>query len=489
MLNFLDSSGLLALVSGHPDGVVSKGCLAYMKSMKSQLLAYSALAALAIAPAQALAAQASQATAPQPAVPASNLSVMTSVSSFYDQYKPTIWYKGGAATPAAAQLVTILRRAPIEGLAFGPQLADQVEAAMRQAATGAPTDVANAERTLSAALVTYVQALKRPTPGMIYAYPVLSPQGGRADQILLTAAAAPSLEVYVSAASNVNPIYASIRDAAWRDAQAAGNLTPDPRLLANLERARTLPARGKFALVDSASQRLFLYENGQVVDSMKVVVGDKDKLGLPTPLIASVMHYVTFNPYWNVPHHLVRKTVAPGYLKQGGAKYLKARGYEVMSAWTDDATVVDPDTVDWKAVLAGDKQIRVRQLPGPTNSMGKMKFPFPNGQDIFLHDTPTREHFAKSQRTISNGCVRLEDAKRFARWLLGTEPVAPSDGREVRVQLPAGVPIYLTYLTAQPTEAGLTYLEDVYGWDQPTAQQASTTGIPTFLSQPSAGGR
>lgn len=448
-----------------------------MKSMKSQLLGFSALTLVANAQ-PAFAAQATG--SPAIAAPVSSLSAMGAVASFYDQYKPSIWYKGGAASPAAAQLVTILRRAPIEGFAIGPQLADQVEASMRQAASGAPADINSAERTLSAALVTYVQTLKRPTPGMIYAYSVLSPQGGRPDQILLTAAAAPSLEVYLSSASNINPIYASIRDAAWRQAQASGNLTPDPRLLANLERARTLPARGKFALVDSASQRLFLYENGQVVDSMKVVVGDKDKLGLPTPLIASVMHYMTFNPYWNVPHHLVRKIVAPGYLK-GGAKYLSSHGYEVMSDWTDDATIVDPSTLDWKAILAGDKQIRVRTLPGPANSMGKMKFPFPNGQDIFLHDTPAREHFAKAQRTISNGCVRLEDAKRFARWLLGREPVAPSDGREVRVQLPAGVPIYLTYITAQPTETGLTYLKDVYDWDHPSTQQVANiqpTGIP-----------
>ena len=448
-----------------------------MKAMKSQLLAYVAGTALAFVPATASAAQATvtapAAPAPAAAAPAATLSAMSAVSAFYSQYRPTIWFKGGAATPAVAQLVTILRRAPIEGLSFGPQVADQVEAAVRQAATGAPADVNTAERILSAALVTYVQALKRPTPGMIYAYSVLTPQGSRADQILLTAAAAPSLEVYLSAASNINPIYASIRDAAWRQAQASGNLTPDPRLLANLERARTLPAKGKFALVDSASQRLFMYENGQIVDSMKIVVGDKEKYGLPTPQIASIIHYMTFNPYWNVPHHLVRKTVAPGYLKQGGAKYLKARGYEVMSDWTDAATAIDPATIDWKAVLAGDKQIRVRQLPGPTNSMGKMKFPFPNGEDIFLHDTPMREYFSLAQRTKSNGCVRLEDAKRFARWLLGREPVAPSADTEVRVQLPAGVPVYLTYLTAQPTETGLTYLKDVYDWDHPSTQQVA----------------
>jgi murein L,D-transpeptidase YcbB/YkuD len=269
--------------------------------------------------------------------------------------------------------------------------------------------------------------------------------------------------------SNVNPTYAQIREAAWLQAQASG-AAPDPRALANLERARALPAGGRYIIVDSATQRLTMYENGQPVDSMKVVVGTRD---LPTPLIASMIHYVTFNPYWNVPHHLVRKTVAPNVLKQG-LGYLKSRGYEVMADWTETAAVLPPDSVDWKAVVAGKTQIRVRQKPSPTNSMGKMKFRFPSGEDIYLHDTPTREYFAKSQRTLSNGCVRLEDAKRLARWLMGREPVAPSDEPELRVQIAQGVPIYLTYLTAQPNSAGVSYLADVYGWDRPAGQQVAT---------------
>ncbi|HEU4705000.1 MAG TPA: L,D-transpeptidase family protein, partial [Sphingomicrobium sp.] len=218
-------------------------------------------------------------------------------------------------------------------------------------------------------------------------------------------------------------------------------------------------------------QRLTMYENGQPVDSMKVVVGTRD---LPTPLIASMIHYVTFNPYWNVPHHLVRKTVAPNVLKQG-IGYLKSRGYEVMADWSEEAAVLPADSVDWKAVAAGKTQVRVRQKPGPGNSMGEMKFRFPSGEDIYLHDTPTREYFAKSQRTLSNGCVRLEDAKRLARWLMGREPVAPSKDPEIRVQIPQGVPIYLTYLTAQPSSSGVTYLSDVYGWDQPAGQQVASS--------------
>ena len=188
-----------------------------------------------------------------------------------------------------------------------------------------------------------------------------------------------------------------------------------------------------------------MYENGQPVDPMKIVSGKPE---LPTPLIASIMNYIVYNPYWNVPDHLVRKVTAPNVLKQGNA-YLKRQGYRVMADWTVNSAVVPWTDIDWKAVLAGNVHIRVRQDPGPKNSMGKLKFPFPNGEDIYLHNSPEREYFDKNARSLSNGCVRLEDAKRLGRWLLGQEPVAPSQDAEVQVQLPHGVPVYVTYITAQ----------------------------------------
>ena len=336
-----------------------------------------------------------------------------------------------------------------------------------------------AEQTLSAVWVMYVQAVKRPTPHMIYAYPVLMPQNSRADQILLTAAAAPSLEAHLNAVSNVNPIYAQIRQAAWQQAQLSG-ASPDPRLLANLERARALPAGGRFIIVDSATQRLTMYDNGQPVDSMKVIVGMHD---LPTPMIASMIHYITYNPYWNVPFHLVRKTIAPNVLKQG-LGYLKTHGYEVMADWTENPAVIPPETIDWKDAASGKIQIRVRQKPRADNSMGKMKFRFPSGEDIYLHDTPEQGLVREVAADLSNGCVRLEDARRLGRWLLGREPAAPSEDAEIRIPLPQGVPVYLTYLTAQPSSAGVSYLADVYGWDQPAGQQvASGNGQPVAVTK------
>src|SRR4030095_14529907 len=146
--------------------------------------------------------------------------------------------------------------------------------------------------------------------------------------------------------SAVNPIYSALRDEAVKEAALpdGGN---SARYAANLERARSIPATGKFVLVDAATARLWMYQDGQPVDSMKVVVGDKKNIGLPTPMIASVIWYATFNPYWHVPDHLVRKIS----VKHAGEieSYLKANGYEGVSDW--NATEILPGhSVDCRAV-------------------------------------------------------------------------------------------------------------------------------------------
>jgi murein L,D-transpeptidase YcbB/YkuD len=438
---------------------------------------FASAAALA---APGMAAAATQASTPMASAQAMSLPTAGSVAAIYNQYKmKPIWFRNGAPSVAATQLVQILRRAPVDGLGSGPQLADQIQAAV-QAASGNPAAVEAAEQLMSSAWVLYIQTIKRPTNGMIYAYDVLKPQGTRTDQILLGAAAAPSLEAHVSSVATVNPIYASIRDAEWARMQASGGLAPDPRVLANLDRVRSIPSKGRFILVDSASQRMFMYENGVPVDSMKIIVGMPD---MPTPLIASVMYYVTFNPQWNAPVHLVKGPIAKKTLA-GGQKYFNSMGYEVMADWTANSAVLPADSVDWKAVAAGKvSPPRIRQKPGKENFMGVLKFTFPNSQDIYLHDTPAKEKFKEANRAASNGCVRVEDAQRFARWLLGREPVAPGTDPEIPVQMPQGVPIYLTYITAQPANGQITYVKDVYGWDRPGAQIASTYVSPVAAAR------
>ncbi|WP_310467984.1 L,D-transpeptidase family protein [Sphingomonas sp.] len=388
----------------------------------------------------------------------------SAVTSFYASRRDApLWTANGAPRPAATALVELLRRASVDGLASGPRLAAQAEAALRAAQTGDPAAVLDAEHTLSAAWVLYVQALKAPVAGVLYGDASAS-RVPNAAIVLARAAAAPSLEQHVREESSVNPLYSQLREAAIASAQLTGGVI-DQKLLANLDRARAIPARGRFILVDAASQRLFMYQDGQAIDSMKVIVGKPE---YATPMIASTIHYATFNPYWHVPPNMVRKTIAPNVLKLG-AGYLKSRGYEVVSGYTDDARVLGTGEVDWNAVKAGTQEVWVRQLPGAGNSMGKMKFQFPNADGIYLHDTPQRELFAKAQRTLSGGCIRLEDAQRLGHWLLGRAPVAPSAAPEQHVRLPQGVPVYVTYLTLQPVAGQLTQVADVYGRDTAAA--------------------
>lgn len=382
------------------------------------------------------------------------------VARYYDaRQNAPIWFRGGTRSSAATQLTTILQRARLDGYQNGPALAGQVQRAIREAQTANPAAIQQAERLLSTAWVGYVQALRAPVPGIVYGTDAAL-QSTAVERILYEAATAPSLTNHLTQVSSVNPIYAQLRDAAWQQAQYTGGVA-EPRLAANLARARVFPATGRFVMVDVATQRLFMLENGRVQDSMKVIVGKPDH---QTPLIASVIYYATFNPYWNAPESLVREKVAPGVIREG-FKYLDDRGYDVMANWREDSPIVSPAVVDWRAVAAGRQTVRLRKRPHGANPMGAIKIPFPNNLDIYLHDTFERDLFAKDPRTLSLGCIRLEDAPRLTRWL-GLSSRAPSDQPELQVPLPKGVPIYLTYLTAQADGGRLTFAPDVYGMDQ-----------------------
>lgn len=392
-----------------------------------------------------------------------------SATTSYDDYarfysaskNAPIWFRSGQAEAGPA-LVNILRRSTIEGFARGPQLATEVEAALARAQSGDATALLEADKVLSRAWVAYVQAIHAPTPGMLYGEKWVTPVVPTTFAVLGKALRAPVLADHLKSVAAVNPVYSGLRDAALREAALPGGGNA-ARYAANLERARSIPATGKFVLVDAATARLWMYENGQPVDSMKVIVGDQKKLGLPTPMIASVIWYATLNPYWHVPDHMAKKIIAPRAAKEGEA-YLKKGGYEVVSDW-NGTQVIPASSVDWKGVAAGTVSVKIRQLPGPTNGMGKMKFNFANPEGIYLHDTPNKALFAQSNRALSNGCIRLEDARRLGRWLLGREPTASAGAREEHVSLPQGVPVYVTYLTAQPHIGETALARDVYGWD------------------------
>jgi len=369
---------------------------------------------------------------------------------------------GGAATPAARALLAKLDTAEWDGVKRGRLKIGGLDKALDRARSGSPRDIAAAELALSRSFVAYVRAIREVRRGaMIYESPALMPGSPTPGATLRAAASARSLQAYVEMMGWMHPLYAPMRDSL-----ADMRLAPGQRrqILANLQRLRALPANpaARYVLIDAAGARLWMYENGRPVDSMKVVVGKPDQ---QTPIMAGFLRYAVVNPYWNVPVDLVQQRIAANVLDKG-LGYLSAGGYQVLSDWTDSARVIDPQQVDWRAVAEGSEEARVRQLPGGSNFMGTVKFMFPNAQGIYLHDTPDKQLMLKDARQFSSGCVRLEDAPRLGRWLLRKPLPRGTRAPEQRIDLPVPVPVYITYLTALPEKGGrIAFRDDVYDRD------------------------
>lgn len=231
----------------------------------------------------------------------------------------------------------------------------------------------------------------------------------------------------------------------------------------NLHRMRRLPSRlgDRFVLVDSAVQQLSMFDGRQIAGSMKVVVG---KASDQTPSLVGEIDRVVLNPYWNVPPDLTQSRYAARVLN-GGKRYLDTRGFEALSDWSDTARVLRYDEVNWGSVASGERELRLRQRPGPGNGMGTIKFMFPNAYGVYLHDTPSKGLFGKPSRAFSAGCVRLEKPWQLAEWLFGYKPTTNSVQPEQSVNLPDTVPIYMVYLTAIPSANGFEFRSDIYGRD------------------------
>jgi murein L,D-transpeptidase YcbB/YkuD len=384
--------------------------------------------------------------------------------TFYAYASSPLWISpDGSLDPAAGVLLELVQTAEYDGIDPGTLGAAELAEAIRMAeAQATPAALENAELLLSRTLAAYVAALRQPAnAGMVYEHDALRPEPADTYLTLNQAAKAASLREYVSGMTWMHPLYAPLRRTLL--IEGAGSAARQ-LAITNLERIRQIPAhaRERHVLVDAASARLWMYEGNRHVDSMRVVVGKPDS---QTPSIAGWIRHAIANPYWNVPSDLVRKTIAPGVLR-GGAAYLKARGYEVLSGWEEDAELMHPKGVDWRAVQRGELDLRVRQRPGASNAMGEMKFEFPNPFGIYLHDTPDKDLLTEEARYFSNGCIRLEDADRLARWLLGGSAADVSGDPERKIDLPRPVPIYVAYLTAHAEGDRLAIGRDPYGRDK-----------------------
>jgi murein L,D-transpeptidase YcbB/YkuD len=236
------------------------------------------------------------------------------------------------------------------------------------------------------------------------------------------------------------------------------------RIRLNLERWRWLPRNlgERYILVNIPEARLEVWDNGDVPVTMRTIVGKQDT---PTPIFNDVMTHVVFSPYWNVPPDIAEGETLPAIMKD--PDFLNRQNMEILDA---SGKPVDPSSVD----LSDPKKYRFRQRPGADNSLGLVKFMFPNQFDVYLHDTPAGSLFARASRSYSHGCVRLERPIELARYVLRDQPewteerieAAMHSGEEQHVKLKSPIPVYLGYWTARVSADGFVqFRKDVYGID------------------------
>lgn len=247
---------------------------------------------------------------------------------------------------------------------------------------------------------------------------------------------------------------------------------------ANLERWRWLPQDlgSRFVVVNIANYSLTAHVDHEVVLTMKVVVGKPYRR---TPVFIDEIEHLVLNPSWEVPNTILYEDIIPGLRRDPGM--LARQNFRLFGTTNGELREVDPSTVNWSAVLAPGRPFpfRLRQLPGATNPLGKMKFMFPNKYDVYLHDTPARELFKRRVRDFSSGCIRVENPTELAlflldgdaRWTPETLQAAVEMEKERYVPLAQTVPIYIQYFTVwNGRDNVMQFREDIYGRDDALAE-------------------
>ncbi|WP_272679367.1 L,D-transpeptidase [Providencia sp. PROV032] len=237
----------------------------------------------------------------------------------------------------------------------------------------------------------------------------------------------------------------------------------------NIQRLRIIPASsGTGILVNIPGYSLDFYLNDEVILDSKVIVGRADR---KTPIMSSALNNVVINPPWSVPTSMARKDIAPRGKQD--PSYFSRKGYTVYSGWGSDSYEIDPYAIDWENITPANFPYRIRQAPGPTNSLGRYKFNMPSSDAIYLHDTPNHSLFNRNARAISSGCVRVNKASELASILLGDAgwekkriDGALKEGSTRYVNIPDRIPVFLYYQTAWvDKDQQPQYRADIYQYD------------------------
>ncbi len=272
------------------------------------------------------------------------------------------------------------------------------------------------------------------------------------------------------------------------------NVTVDERIqqiMMNMERWRWIPKRlvpksldQKFVWVNIPEYKLYIYEDPnndpeaerayKSVFEMKVIVGKELN---STPIFSDKIEYVVLAPYWNVPNSIVEKEIKPAILRN--PNYLASQNMEVVTK-EKNPKQISPGSIDWSSVTEKNFPYMVRQRPGGKNSLGDIKFLFPNSYNVYLHDTPADALFSQTERGFSHGCVRLEKPIELGQYLLQDMPEwdaqrirqTINEGEETWITLPKKIQVYLVYFTSWvDSEGNVHFRDDIYGHDKKLAKE------------------
>lgn len=239
----------------------------------------------------------------------------------------------------------------------------------------------------------------------------------------------------------------------------------------NMLRWRRLPERlgQRYLLANIPGFKLDVVENHRVVRSMRTIVG---KPGRRTPMMSVMMTYLEINPYWNIPQQIASTDILPKI--HVDPRFLLHNDIQVFNSWREDASALNPMTIDWKCYSKAYFPFRLRQKPSASNALGRIKFMFPNQFSVYIHDTPARSLFNKTNRGFSSGCIRIEDPLALAGYLLADQgwnkdkiEAKVKHRKRTVVVLKEPIPVHLVYLTAWAKEEGtVQFYHDLYGCDQ-----------------------
>ncbi len=252
------------------------------------------------------------------------------------------------------------------------------------------------------------------------------------------------------------------------------NRSPQERLrciLVNLERWRWLPRDlgRRYLIVNPPAFQLEAFQEGRKVMEMPVIVGESYT---QTPVFSKDITYLVVNPYWNVPRAVLVNKLLPKIKRNPG--YLAAHHFELIGGGRESATLIDPNLIDWSTIHAGNFPGRLRQLPGPWNSLGRIKFIFPNEFSVYLHDTPEVHLFQRTARAFSSGCIRVAKPIELALFVLEPDPSWSRErlesiiekGEPTTIGVKDPVTVHLQYWTFWVGPEGeAQYRKDIYDWD------------------------